>query len=1324
MNVNRREFVAGSAAALAALKMPKLVAQGGGQEFVLTAPIMNPFFAWPRTLLSYPASGAVQSLNCVETGKTIPVQMSGKELLFFSDLPSGATRTFKPGSGAAAMDGPQVTVTKEAARYTIDAGPLQVRIPATQAGGANVPGPILEVSRGAGKWTGGSTFKLPGLSVASITTEQLEDGPLRSTHRITYALSNGAKYVATVQCAAGMDFVRLHEDMETLPQAPLGEFTFAWTGCEFQFRQSPDHPYTFPRQIAAKYTDYPWEQIAPVHMDTQFGVSGGLNAGNRMPFALRLFDPWADQVAASYASFWSNDGPDAASIFIDHMEQCEDHEYAIWHSSPRLAVEFVYNKPELSFVYKLGRGSRSTCLSFYDHARDIAAMQLVEAQSKGVVIDRVKFANGIFPTSHSHYMQQWHGSMSLDKTKDWVVTRPASAMQARPLFKVSPYKTVGQFYGAVMAGEFTNNMATSGTRQNHGFGPTSSRQVQESWLPAYQMFYSQMTPEQRRAIEGVYLSMAYMHAGEDYMPMQRMLAGHPNFLADVKSVPASIGYLFPDHPATDTWADEYEAYLKLNSRYHTRPEVTAWNAKGGRWTENLGTYVWAFVRPSLRAATLLKERDGIQRFCTPQVAQVGDWLVNALSAPFAGESAAVEAYVKADAEKNEGNRRHYWGIVFKSEGPRRLHPPQGAHSERRKTPRSLYHMGLALRNYRPLTAEHIMWASRPTDMDMEAPVELNDAFGFMSSAPDNRGTNPHLRTSKYTGYGITLRAAVDTPQELSVHLLQIDDGPNYRWGDNSEGGCGTIYFYANGKGYSHNGGEDVGDRIDQDTDFGSNFGVWKGNTFRAIGENVLSRPLYDLGVGQFAEIVPRDGENAYSWPEYVSRNLMLAGDDYFLVWDRVFNAQIAHRFSWFVRKGDDFPHITMLTGRGSREGGLFTTVETEVTSGRWVDGSGDSLAVITHKEGITAVGTAFGGRVQLASGGTDLLFAAAKEMEVMEAGYEFAGTAGLIRTRTDGVEMALFHGSRIAVGGLTISTVDKDLGISAVMAKSGSIAGRYFAPAASEVEFGVGSERLGLYVDGERAGSRNGAMITAKLAAGEHRWELAAGLPVPMAPRVEYTEYLRGGAVVYGAAVAGAASYSAELSKDNGATWAAIAGTSATPKITVNGLAAGSKVHVRLIAANAEHKSEAGPEYPVYCTDAAPDAPDGLHVALAQGAATLTWGEVLGVSSYKLYRKGKGEAGFKVVYSGREHEWMDKDGGIVPPAASPSPSGLRASAPVAEYYVTAVNQLGESRASRHESTDPTSWRNWNPTGTERFRRTVELTEGRLPNDGGGRYYPG
>jgi hypothetical protein len=1290
-----------------------------------------------------PPAANTGALFCVETGEAVPFQVSelssgttdhsseeAGELLLFSDLPAGSTRSYRFDSAAVpTLVTPHINIANERESLVIDTGPLQIRIPASQAIAGDAPGPLLAVSRG-GRWSGLSSLKVAGERVVSIHTEQLEAGPLRSTHRITYTFAGGGRYVATVQCSAGTDFVRLQENMEDVPDGVHGEFDFAWTGCEFLHRQAPNHPYRFPAVPAGDYAKYPWEAIAPAFMDTQFGVSPGLTASGRMPFALRIFDPWQDMAAASFANFWGDASQDAAAIFIDHAEMWEDHEYAIWHSSSRIAVEFAFRDGTLHFVWKIACGTRSTCIAFYDHAKDMEAMRRIEQAYDGIEFGGSRFRSGLFPASYALELQNWHGTLGLDKVKDWVLSYPETAKQPKRLFTQAAWDTAEAFYQAVSRSDFVTQLAISGVRQNHGFGPTSSRPLLESWIPCYQIYRSNLTQTQRAHIEGILLLLAYVHAGEDYMPMQRMLSGHPNFLSDVKSTPCGMAYLFPEHPAADTWADEWEAYLHLNTRYHTRPAVHAWNARGGRWTENLGTYVWAFLRPATRASFLLKLRDGYERLCTAQLVSLSDWLVNALSAPFAGETPAMMQRIAEESELNEGARRHYWGVVNPADGPRRIHPPLGAHSERRKPPRLMWYMGTALRNYSPLTAEYLMWAARPSDQDMETPADAVDPYHVMLEQPANHGTNPHLQTSKFTGYGITLRAAVDRPEELSIHLLQIDDGPNYRWGGASEGSCGMIYFYANGKGYSHNGVEDAGDRTDQDTDFGSNFGVWKDKAFRSIGQNVLSRPLYDLGYAQFAEIVPRQGPEAYSWPEYVGRSVMLAGDDYFVVHDRVFNAQVAHRFSWFVRKGDEFPFMTLLGADKRTEGGLLTTIETEATSGRWADGTGDSIAIITHKPGIHAETTFFGARIARPDGGTDLVFSSQAPIEFRKGDISFRGYAGIVREYPHAWEFALFHGGHIAAGGVSFTTSDTELGLSAKVPKSGSqrpLDGWFHAPSSSSVEisFPTTSARPALYVDGARVTSTwNGDRMVVELAAGTHRWELTSALPVPLSPSIERTEYMDGGAIVHGTPVASASSYHAEISLDEAVSWKTVS-TASIPVITITGLAGGRKYHVRLVARNEEHTSQPGPEYPLYITNAPPPPPDGLHVELSQGSAALAWGEVLGAAGYRLHRKRHDEANFSVVFQGSATAWTDTTPGIVPPAHSPRSAarGPADTAPVCEYFVTAMNHNGESRPSRAANTDPYSWRNWNPTGAEPFRRTVEPRDGQLPNDGAGRYYP-
>ena len=57
------------------------------------------------------------------------------------------------------------------------------------------------------------------------------------------------------------------------------------------------------------------------------------------------------------------------------------------------------------------------------------------------------------------------------------------------------------------------------------------------------------------------------------MPMRTMLSGHPNFLSDIKNVPALMAFLFPEHPTAKEWPDEFGSFVALNAPYPRRPDV-------------------------------------------------------------------------------------------------------------------------------------------------------------------------------------------------------------------------------------------------------------------------------------------------------------------------------------------------------------------------------------------------------------------------------------------------------------------------------------------------------------------------------------------------------------------------------------------------------------------------------------------------------------------------------------------------------------------------------------------------------------------------------
>jgi hypothetical protein len=651
-----------------------------------------------------------------------------------------------------------------------------------------------------------------------------------------------------------------------------------------------------------------------------------------------------------------------------------------------------------------------------------------------------------------------------------------------------------------------------------------------------------------------------------------------------------------------------------------------------------------------------------------------------------------------------------------------VHPPQGAHSEQRIPPRELWYLGHCLQRYAPLAAEHAMWAARSSDVDMESKANSVSPWNLIYRQPENRGTNPHLRSAKFTGYGVTLRSGVDTPGEISVHLQQIDEGPNYRWGRAGEGGCGILYFYAGGKSYSYTGPEDVGDRDAQDTDFCTTFGIYKKGGFRSIGMNGLTRPLYDLGTGQFAEIVPRADPTSWAFPEYLGRSVLLAGNQYFVLYDSVADQALIRRLTWFVRKGDALPNLQLLLGAsGSRETQR-TDLSTATSTGVWFDALGDSLAVVSHRTDLQAEKTPFGCRVKL-PGISDLVFRRPEPVAFTEGELSFEGTAGLIRTSGARVEFSLFHGTRIGVPGLAFVTEDRDLGIGGAVEPGRAPSGDFYAPKATALKILAKDlpPATVLYLNGAAiTGGAKAGEFAVTLAAGRHRWELTDALPAPLPPMILRTENSPGGGRVVVEPVAAATHYRLEISADNAATWTPLE-TKSAPRFSVAGLADGKKVHLRVVAHNAQRESRPGPEYPLYVTSAPPPPPDGLRVKLSEGAAELSWGEILGAAEYRLYARSAPNAEFRPVFKGLGRTTIDRRAGIR--ACDPLPSFNRPSKnfPAVEYYVTAVTGNGESARSRVAHTDPSSWRNWDPRPGEKFRRVASYREGDA--DDSARYYP-
>jgi hypothetical protein len=638
----------------------------------------------------------------------------------------------------------------------------------------------------------------------------------------------------------------------------------------------------------------------------------------------------------------------------------------------------------------------------------------------------------------------------------------------------------------------------------------------------------------------------------------------------------------------------------------------------------------------------------------------------------------------------------------------------GAHSSRRQIPESIEKFANSFRNYDPLLAEHMLWINR---RPVGSPLGFESDAGKADARFLTLGTDPRLRSAKYTGFGIILRSAVDTTNEISVYLEQVDKGPNYRWGFGNENGGGDIYYYAGGNSYAGHLSEDAGDRHDTDTELTANTGVFKDSTYRGIGMNELTEPLYDLGGAQFAEILARPGADAYSWPEYEARSVMLIGHDYIITYDTVNNTS---RVSWNTVRGQDkMPNVISLRGdvnyrtRQTTEVAGHTNIVSDAIRLEPYKSASDRMVLVSHRDDLKVIAVKRPKEGEepspmsqiITPQGNDFIFQNRSLVSFEEKGKTFSGRAGVIREFKDGrTELTLFKGERIGNREIVLEVGNPNLGVSAAYNSTSDVSGRYYSYAGGKLSItlpkGLPSGTV-LYVNGAPVKtSPSGNTLSADLPAGGGSWQLTTGAAVPMAPEITSSLARNDGSSIQWSPVASATQYRVELSKDGGSTWSN-AGTAKEGKFTLSGIKAPEKVHLRVIALNGTTESLPGRDFPVYVTGKPPEAPVGLRLKLGKEEVDATWGRVLGTSEYVLYRRKAGSSAWKEIHRGPEHSFRDKATGVTAflydpgleakawrqPAASPA---------IYEYAVSAVDGLGEGVKSSVASTDPSNWRNWYP----------------------------
>ena len=1192
----------------------------------------HPHFWWPESLLDYrlDLSQVRELLSDYRLfdghGELVPFQWTdlpkgGQRgtLSFFSDLPSGSTRefTFRPVPNVPVPPRASVLDVKEHEGFwRINNGSIVVCLASgLPAPSDKLSGNLLTISSRGRDLASGRLKTSRTLQACRV--ELTQKGPLRAGLRLEVSLEGGAVYALAIDIATGMDYFTMKEFVRGLPLEERSAFELNWTGLHPDERRGGlgmDTPYL---------TKFRGEDPAFVGQP-----------GAEIPeedYYYRLGPASADSTACSiHEAFLENStGLGVALCAIDPLEWTND-QYSTWTSWPRQDVRFRYRAPCLTWSFPLVNGTRKTAISVFMGSQ---ATQI----SGGMAWDV--------------FLESRLGSMGLNRVKDWILRVPEGAPEPSGL----PHEGQGKEMQSLKA--YLDSFWTSQLVKCEGgwVHPVGLRCMNRWVVPGFQKWKSQMAPEERRKVEALLLFTSYIAAREESSPMVNMMGGHPNFMADWKYPLMAGAWLFPWHPMAKEWADQFDQFMKLASVFCVRPAVEEWGTRGGRWTESLGIYNWAFLDPAAMANQMGLAYDGRNRFLHPGIALHGMYLANTVSAPL---RLSIPAGPAEHAELTPQN------------GFQRVHPPMGAHAGRRRIPAVMNRLGEWMAHYRPEVSAALLWAS-------QTPTGGNEGNTDPKSTAKPLAVPPSFRSCKFTGYGFVLRSGVDTKQEMAVYLQQVDQGPNYRWGFGNEGGCGDIYYYAAGNSYSGHLGEDAGDRRVCDAELTSNTGVYRDHGFRAIGMNNLTEDLFALGSCQWAAIHPRRGAGSYAWPEYVERAVMMMGSDYIVVSDFVDNMS---RSSWSVAKGDLMPQLIPLRGE------LAYRISTESKKGKDSStvqrfdpykGGGDRLMLVTHRDDVAHVksNTQVPYDVIKTQKGWDVIWVQRSVVETRDLRFSFRGSVGSVRHFDNkDTELNLIRGTSIGDDQLRV-VVEQGQGTLSLLrsAATGSVTGTWFSrePATLRMEWVKGAQGEGfvatdakrnldgVWIDGKALAHSSGANLRFAMPAGQHRLSLGAKPSLPEPPDV-------------------GKSAPADMAWDSDSARSSIAVTQA-------------------LASSAS--ASAG---------SALEAPVGLRVEINQDQADLSWGQLPGAACYQLYRRPRG-GDWQVVWKGNATQFRDQLKGIAPPqeipgleaeAKRPEPSSI----PIWEYAVSACNEHGESPLSLPEDTDPTRWNHWRPKMPLVFQR--------------------
>ena len=295
-----------------------------------------------------------------------------------------------------------------------------------------------------------------------------------------------------------------------------GEVLTTWNGFHGTHRQAPNHPFPLSDTVR-RYEDYAWETLDETW--TYEPEEHLTLAEGELPFHLGIYERAPGNFrTGTWGNFWDDHSGDALGVFIDDVDGWQDHEYAYEVESRLLEVRYFARDGKFFWRWPLARGSRSTCIAFYDHAKDKEAMHAMELAFEKVTKDGLTYHIPLAYSSHALFLQNRHGTLDLNRVKDWALTYPAEAKQAPAFFTVKTMHDAAELERRILTSDYVCTLPISGTRQMGGHGPlpgSQHRELQPGAEPTDPRLLDRELQSLQRDNDGAAAPPAYRYLSDD-----------------------------------------------------------------------------------------------------------------------------------------------------------------------------------------------------------------------------------------------------------------------------------------------------------------------------------------------------------------------------------------------------------------------------------------------------------------------------------------------------------------------------------------------------------------------------------------------------------------------------------------------------------------------------------------------------------------------------------------------------------------------------------------------------------------------------------------